>query len=72
MGTKRYQKINSADRTRMAAERKEQLADLATEMGLWAVEERKVLNRDIERLTDQTRKVVFDTKDQIVRFVKAH
>jgi len=56
----------------MSDDRIEQLAEMANELGLWAVKEREVLRRDIERLDNRNRNVVFDTKDQIVRYVKVN
>lgn len=69
---RRYEKISEDDRGRMSDDRIEQLAEMANELGLWAVKEREVLRRDIERLDNRNRNVVFDTKDQIVRYVKVN
>jgi len=69
---KRYKKLTDADRTRMIGDREEQLAELAGCMGSYGVDqERAELNRDLERLRNKARKVVWDEFDQLVRYVKA-
>jgi len=68
---KRYRKISQKERQAMIDDRKVQLRSLCNEVGSCANEERRILQADIKRLENRSRKVVFDTYERTVCYASS-